>query len=44
MDEKEAKKQISDIIFNALIQNGPISAKQDKEITNQIFDILNKIE
>ena len=44
MNEQEAQKKISDIIFNALMQKEEITMEQDKKIKKEIFDILEQID
>ena len=43
MNEKEAKKKISDIIFKALTQKEPITPKQDRKIKDEIKNVLGQI-
>ena len=44
MNEKDAKKEISDILFNALNQKEKITIEQDKKIKDDIGKVLKEIE
>jgi len=44
MNEEEAKKKISEILFKALTSKEEITVEKDKEIKAEIIDVLGQVE